>query len=123
MKTKLKYILTTVSVFAPSLAFACTTPNDIETLFTYALCILSGNIIPFLIGLGLILFLIGVVGYVAAGDNEEKRTAGRDLMWFGIIALFVMIGVWGFVKILTTSFGFEYGLPSLPPESKSVFKS
>jgi len=100
---------------------SCTTPTDIASLFCYALCILSGYVVPFLIGLGTILFLVGVLNYVRAGDNEEKRAAGRDMMWFGIVSLFVMISVWGFVKVLSTTFGITYGIPSLPPESTKVF--
>jgi hypothetical protein len=60
---------------------------------------------------------------VRAGDNEEKRQAGRDLMWFGIIALFVMIGVWGFVNILYhTFFGRDTQFSSLPKQATSIFE-
>lgn len=95
---------------------SCKKPSDIGELFTYALCLLGSGVVPFLIGLGLVLFLIGVVNYVRAGDNEEKRQAGRDLMIFGIVALFVMVGVWGLVKILyntffDTSFSVNSGSP------------
>ncbi len=82
----------------------CQQPHTINDIFTYAICIINGSIIPFLIGLAVVLFMAGVVRYVAAGDNEEKRQGGRDLMIFGIIALFVMVSVWGFVKILHTTF-------------------
>ncbi len=82
----------------------CTKPQDIGSLFTFTLCLMSGSVIPFLIGLGLIIFLVGLVGYVSAGDNEEKREAGRGLILFGIITLFVMVSVWGLVKIIYTTF-------------------
>ncbi len=100
----------------------CVPPKNIEGLFKLGLCILGDFVVPFLIGLGLIMFLVGVVNYVRAGDNEEKRTAGRDLMWFGIVALFVMIGVWGFVNILFYSFfGSDTQFSSLPKQATSIF--
>ena len=98
---------------------SCTTPKDIGTLFDFAKCLLSESVIPFVIGLGVLLFLIGVLQYVAAGDNEEKREASRNMMIYGIIAIFVMVSVWGFVKMLSTTFGFDYALPTLPPSGNN----
>ncbi len=101
----------------------CQTPRDFGTLFEYVLCLLVNYITPFLFGLAGVVFLVGVVGYVRAGDDTEKRAGGRDLMWFGIVALFVMISVWGFVNILTRSFfGKEASFPSLPKRATSVFE-
>lgn len=99
----------------------CVKPTEFGSLFAFAKCLLTDYVIPFLFALAVVIFLVGVMKYVAGGDNEEKRTQGRDIMWFGIVALFVMVGVWGFVKILAVTFGFDYGLPNLPPKSTSVF--
>ena len=62
------------------------------------------GLIPTLIAVGLVTFLAGVTKFVSAGDNEEKRAAGRSVMVYGIIVLFVMMSMWGFVRILTQSF-------------------
>jgi hypothetical protein len=95
---------------------SCDVPKTLQELFAYGICLLNSGIIPFLLGLGLVIFLIGVVGYVRAGDNEEKRQAGRDLMIFGIVALFVMVAVWGLVKILYTTFiGGDFSVNSNAP--------
>ncbi len=98
-------------------ATTCIAPKDIPKLFDYARCVISSSIIPFVIGLGVLLFLIGVVQYVSSGDNEEQREASRNMMIYGIIAIFVMVSVWGIVKILSTTFGFDYTMPSLPPSA------
>ena len=70
-------------------------------------------LIPFIISIGLVLFLIGIVQYITAGGDEEKRKAARDIIVFGIIALFVMVSVWGFVNILGKTF-FPSGGTTLP---------
>ncbi len=62
------------------------------------------RLIPLIISVALVLFLIGIVQYVTAGGDEEKRTAARGMIIFGIIALFVMVSVWGFVNILARTF-------------------
>ena len=100
----------------------CPAPTDVGKLFSYAICILGRYVVPFLFALGLVIFLVGVVKYIKSGDNEEAREAGRGLMLFGIIALFVMTAVWGLVEILYRSiFGgtsrSEFKMPGLPPAS------
>jgi hypothetical protein len=101
---------------------ACEIPRDIPGLFNVALCILDGAVIPFLVGLALVLFIAGVLKFVSAGDNEEKRQGGRQMMLFGIIALFVMLSVWGFVNILSnTFFGKNSRIIGAPEKSTKVF--
>jgi predicted permease len=107
---------------ASNSSYNCSPQKTLMGLFDQALCILDRYVVPFLIGLGLVLFLLGVLNYVRSGDNEEKRQAGRDLMWFGIVSLFIMIGVWGFVNLLfNTFFGQDSQFSSLPKQSQSVF--
>lgn len=77
------------------------TVNDIFYIFT------EGNLTGFLtvlITVGMVTFLAGVVKFVGAGDNEEKRSQGRMVMIYGIVVMFVIFGMWGFVNILTQSF-------------------
>ncbi|MES2223857.1 MAG: hypothetical protein V4469_02900 [Patescibacteria group bacterium] len=101
----------------------CKIPQDIGSLFDYALCTLDSSVIPFLIGLGLVLFLAGVVKFVSSGDNEEARQGGRNMMLFGIVSLFIMVSIWGFVNILSrTFFGKDSQIQSLPEKSKTLFK-
>ncbi len=77
------------------------TLNDIFLSFAYGN--MSG-LIPALMAVALVTFLAGVLKFVSAGANEEKRAAGRSVMVYGIIVLFVMMSMWGFVRILTQSF-------------------
>lgn len=105
--------------------FNCGTqkPKNIPELFEYAICVLGNVVIPFLISLALVMFIAGIVKFVANGDNEEKREGGRNLMLFGIIALFVMVSVWGLVKILYSSiFDGEFTTTALPKRATEPFK-
>lgn len=105
-------------------ATTCPAVTDIATLFSYAICLLQSFVVPFLVGIALVMFLAGIVKYVASGDNEEKKDAGKGLMIFGIIALFVMTAVWGLVKILYTTIlpGKAFEIPNLPPQATSPFQ-
>ena len=72
-------------------------------------------LVPFLIGLGLVLFLVGLVKYMLAQDNEQGRATARQMMLWGIIMLFVMVSVWGLVNILSTSLGIKGGAAPATP--------
>lgn len=61
------------------------------------------NLIPVIVAVAFVTFLVGVLNFVRAGDNEEKRTQGRHVMVFGIVVLFVMISYWAFVGLITKS--------------------
>jgi len=95
------------SYFVPFFAFAQggTTIQDI--LLTVG--DIFDIVIPFLITLALVYFLYGVAQYIMNQGDEEARTAARAVMINGIIALFVVISVWGLVAVLNTTFGIEEG--------------
>ena len=68
-----------------------------------------GIVIPILITIALIYFLWGVAQYVMAQGDEEGQKTARGMMLNGIIALFVIISVWGLVAVLNSTFGITAG--------------
>jgi hypothetical protein len=52
------------------------------------------------------MFIWGVVQFFIIGaDEESKRAQGKDFIIWGIIALTVMLCVWGLVRIVGGTFG------------------
>jgi len=98
--------------FAPILVFA-QAPQNLEQLIGRFLDILSA-LIPLIIALALIGFLWGAAKYILAADDPTKRKEGSHVMLYGIVALFVMISVWGLVAILTGTFGITSTAPITP---------
>jgi hypothetical protein len=80
---------------APTLAFA----QDIEFGYFYSLLgnirNLVDNVIPILIGVALIIFFWGLVKYVKEPESGE----GRKVMIAGLVALFIMVSVWGIIRL------------------------
>lgn len=72
-------------------------------------------IIPLIIGLAVVVFLWGVLKYVTAGESDDK-SAARGLMIYGIIAIFVMVSVWGLVNLLIGTFELDNSIPGDIPE-------
>ncbi len=94
-----------LSAFAlPALALAQAV-RDANTLFSKATNILNA-IIPIVISLAVVVFIIGIFRYIIAGDEESKKGA-KSLILYGIIGIFVMISVYGLVRVLVNTFGLE----------------
>jgi hypothetical protein len=89
-----------------------------DALRTITTDIFEKGLIPLLLAIGLVVFLWGVVKYVTAGADESKAKEGRNLMIYGIIALFVMVSVWGLVNVLTQTLQLENKAPAVPQLSK-----
>ena len=60
--------------------------------------------VPFLVGLAVLLIIYGIVGYISQAADEEKRKEAKNFVMWGIIAVFVMISIWGLVNILVNTF-------------------
>lgn len=88
--------------------------TDVTGIINWGSCLLIKTIIPFLFSLATVAFIWGVIQYYLNPDNEEKRKKGKSFIIGGLIALFVMLSVWGIVKVLTTTFDLNSTLPQLP---------
>jgi len=60
------------------------------------------------VALALLFFLWGLAKYIMSGPGEGQE-AGRNMMIWGIIALFVMVSVWGLVRVLSNTLGVGAG--------------
>jgi len=54
---------------------------------------------PVLVALALVLFMVGVVKYIYS-EGEHKN---RDLIMWSLIALFIMVSIWGILRVLLNS--------------------
>lgn len=94
----------------PMLALAQT----VETVLQRIMGII--NIATFIVvGLALLFFFWGLAKYILGGPGSDDKGAGRNMMIWGIIALFVMVSVWGLVRVLSNTFGIGTGgSPAIP---------
>lgn len=88
----------------PGFAFAQTLGSVLGTVQG-----LLDALIPFLITLAVLYFFWGVAQYILKSDDEEGRRNARNIMIYGIIALFVIVGVWGLVGVIADTFGIQTG--------------
>ncbi len=112
----------------PAIAFAqitlITPPSDVcpPTGVQMWICKVHeilNSIVPVLLALGVVYFVWGILRFVIA-DGEEAKTKGRDHMIFGIIGLTMIIGFWGLVEVLVTTFDLGgKSAPTLAPLTTS----
>jgi len=117
------------SATAPSLAPVtgssptCTSidsKSTFQNLLCYITGIISNSVIPLIFALATVMFVWGVVQFfILNADEEAKRAQGKQFMIWGIVALAVMLSVWGLVGILGNTFGISPGsaLPAVHPPS------
>jgi hypothetical protein len=109
----------TTALVAPVPAGTCspiTSTSTFAHVLNYFTCVIDKSVIPFIFALAMVFFVWGAVKFfIINSDEEAKREQGKQFMLWGIIALAVMISVWGLVNILRTTFGFGTGsfLPSV----------
>ena len=68
----------------------------------YAISIIN-MAIPVLAGLALVIFFIGIVRYVAKSADEKGKEHDKQLILWGLIALFVIFSIWGILRVLTNT--------------------
>ena len=92
-----------------------------QDLLCYITGIISNSIIPLLFALAVAFFVWGMVKFfIINSDEEAKREQGKQFMIWGIVALAVMLSVWGLVGILGTTFGVSSSvLPKVTPPGTS----
>jgi len=77
--------------------------------FTYVKTLLQeflkllGVLVPIITALALIMLMWSAVELIRAG-KDEARTEGRKKVMWGVIALFVLVSVWGIVVVLQGMF-------------------
>jgi hypothetical protein len=111
MHRLLKLSIPVSLLFLPVFVFAQSN-SGIPALLQQFMSIIQ-SLIPIVIGLAVLVFLWGVLKYVVAKDEDTQKEA-RGVMLYGIIALFVMVSVWGLVNILGDTLRLNQATPNPP---------
>ena len=75
--------------------------NEAAKLISNIKVYILNPIIGFMFAVAVVMFIYGIVEYIWSADNEDKVAVGKKHMIWGIIGIFVMIGVYGILNILS----------------------
>lgn len=106
----MKKYLVSALMFAPSLALAQGVGNltNVQT-FLQSIGRLVGIALPIVVGIALLGFFWGLAMFVFKASDPEKQKEARNTMIWSVVALFVMVSVWGLVNFIGSTLGVGAG--------------
>lgn len=94
----------------PAFAQLSTSPSGgpFEEMLRNILQFSNDVLIPFVIGIGFLVFVAGMFWYfILGGANEAQRESGRKLMINATFGFVIIIIFFGLINMLTTTTGLE----------------
>lgn len=115
MKSKIQKIIPIIAIYAyalPEIGYAQAV-GTFEQLVQKIYSIVS-SFVPIIVSLTIVVFLWGIFQLVKS-NSEDSRADAIKIITFGVVALFVMVSVWGLVAILSNTFfgGSQLYIPQL----------
>ena len=98
-----KLFLQTIPLFLLPLLIFAQTPSNFSGLVDIFIDVITGAAKLFML-LSVLVFFWGIAKFILnTGGGKEKEDAKNIMVW-GIIALFVMTSVWGIIRVLQATF-------------------
>jgi hypothetical protein len=123
MKKLIQIGIVGVATFAPFMALADTvnTNNGGVKNALNLIGDLISTATPIVVALALLGFFWGLAMYIFSAGDEKKRSQGRNIMIWGILALFIMLSVFGIIATLQSTLGLTQTqtipIPTVSPDS------
>jgi hypothetical protein len=121
---KIGYYLTSATLFALPMVVGAQATIDsggvLKGFLNSVLTFINNALIPFILGVGFLLFVWGMFQYfIAGGADDEAKTKGKSLMLYATLGFVLIIIFWGVVNLVANGTGlkqnFDAGLiPTLP---------
>jgi hypothetical protein len=106
-----KFITAATLFFALPLIAAAQTPSNLTTLISFVGDILN-RVIPVLIALAVVFFFWGLVKYILNPNHKD----GKKTMIAGLLGLFVMVSIWGIIRLMQNTLGVTGAAPVTLPQ-------
>jgi uncharacterized membrane protein YidH (DUF202 family) len=111
---RLKLFAGSVALFLSPLAIVSAQIADsgnagpFQELLKNILTFTNTVLIPFIIGIGFLVFVWGMFQYfIAGGANDDAKEKGKSLMIYATLGFLLIIVFWGVINLLTASTGLE----------------
>ncbi len=100
-------LLTPVLAFAQGIADG-SDAGPFQDLLENILVFTNTVLIPFIIGIGFLVFVWGMFKYfIVGGANDDAKEQGKSLMIYATLGFLLIIVFWGVVNLLSGSTGLQ----------------
>lgn len=99
--------LSTAVLALPYMAGAATLFNTLQLVNTFL-----NALVGLFITLAIVVFFFGLIRYLVNVGDEKQ--AGLQTMFYGVIAIFVMVSIWGIIRLLQSTFAVTSTTPVIP---------
>lgn len=72
---------------------------------------LLNPIIALLFAIALVVFIVGIVQFIASETSDAKRDDGKKKIIWGLFGMFVMVSAFGLIRLILSTFGIDPGYP------------
>jgi len=109
-----KTLLISSSILAltPIIAFAAA-GQEIQDFITDTIGLSVQALITVLVSIATLVFIWGVISYIAAGGDETKMKTAKSYIVFSIIGLTLILGIWGIAAFLREGLGLDRDIPGV----------
>lgn len=105
---KLSALLLAATALAPAAASAQTLLNTLALVSTFL-----NSLVYLFITLAIVVFFWGLIKYLL-GDGQEGKSEGLKIMLMGVVTIFVMVSIWGIIRLLQSTFRVTSTEPVIP---------
>jgi len=102
-----------MSLFSANIAHA-----SLDTFLANVNDQIINPLIALLFALAIAYFLYGMLEFIGGQDNEEKVTAGKSHMIWGVVGIAIMLGVWGILNVVLSTL--DISKSEIDPENNKV---
>lgn len=106
-----------MDLFSTKIAYA-----SVDTFIANVNTQIINPLILLLFALALAYFLYGMFEFIAGGANDEKKTIGKSHMFWGVIGLTIMMGVWFILGLILDTFNIKGVNPKAGTVDSTQFK-
>lgn len=71
-------------------------------------------LVPIVIALAFVVFVWGLITFILASGDEAAKDEGKRRMIWGVLALFVIVSIWGIIELLQKFTGTTANTASYP---------
>ena len=73
------------------------------------------SLFPVALTLALLFLFWGLAKFILSSGDEKAHEAGKNILLWGVVTMFVLVSIWGIITFFSDSFGISRGGVCPPP--------